>query len=45
MESKKLLKSENRGMALFAKSVPELLKSMKNYKAPEVAKWIDKKKT
>lgn len=40
MEQKELLKSENNQMALFGNSVEDVLKKMKNYKAPAVSKWI-----
>lgn len=42
MEKKKLLKTENLQMALFADGIFELLEIMKNYQAPEVPKWISK---
>lgn len=40
MERKELLKAENKNMALFRSSVPDLLNTMKSYKAPQVTKWI-----
>ncbi|MBK7844448.1 MAG: TIGR00730 family Rossman fold protein [Bdellovibrionales bacterium] len=40
MERTRLLRAENKKMALFGSSVPDLLKTMKSYKAPEVTKWI-----
>ncbi len=42
MERTKLLKSENKSMALFDDHTDSLLKRMKTYKAPEVSKWISK---
>lgn len=45
MESKKLLKPENRSMALFHNDISTLLNVMKDYQAPEVTKWINKSKT
>lgn len=40
MERTRLLKAENKKMALFGSSVLDLLNTMKSYKAPEVTKWI-----
>lgn len=45
MEKTELLKPENRRMAIFRENVPDLLAAMKNYRAPEVAKWIRKANT
>ena len=40
MENEKLLKPENKQMALFAETIPELLDLMKKYRAPATSKWI-----
>jgi len=45
MESGKLLKAENKQMALFDGSVVGLVEKMKSYRAPEVSKWIAKAST
>lgn len=45
MESRKLLKSENKNMALFDVDVESLVGRMKTYTAPEVTKWISKSST
>ncbi len=42
MERTKLLKSENKSMALFDDNTDSLLNRMKTYKAPDVSKWISK---
>ena len=45
MERSKLLRSENKSMALFAETVPDLLEQMKNYRPLDVNKWMVKSKT
>ena len=42
MVDKGFLKEVNRDMVLVSDDVDELIEKMKNYVAPEVAKWIDK---
>ncbi len=42
MVSKGFLKDINKEMLLTSDSIDELLDMMKNYKAPEVSKWIQK---
>jgi uncharacterized protein (TIGR00730 family) len=42
MESKELLKAENKNMALFSEDILGLLEQMTSYRAPDVAKWISK---
>ncbi|MEL1255843.1 TIGR00730 family Rossman fold protein [Flavobacterium sp. DGU38] len=43
MVSKGLLKDVNQQMLLVSDNIDELLDKMKNYKAPSVGKWIEKK--
>lgn len=43
MTEKGLLKEVNREMLLVSDSIDDLLDQMKNYVAPTVGKWIDKK--
>lgn len=45
MEDSKLLKPENRQMAMFATSVAELFEKMNNYDPPVVGKWITKEQS
>ncbi|AWK06941.1 TIGR00730 family Rossman fold protein [Flavobacterium crocinum] len=45
MTSKGLLKEVNREMLLISDNIDDLLHQMKNYTAPTVGKWIDKKKS
>lgn len=44
MTNKGLLKEVNREMLLVSDSIEDLLHKMRNYTAPTVGKWIDKKK-
>ena len=44
MTEKGLLKEVNREMLLVSDNIDDLLDKMKNYVAPTVGKWIDKKK-
>lgn len=44
MTEKGLLKEVNREMLLVSDNIDDLLDQMKNYVAPTVGKWIDKKK-
>ncbi|MFC0779108.1 TIGR00730 family Rossman fold protein [Flavobacterium sp. HJSW_4] len=44
MTEKGLLKEVNQKMLLVSDSIDDLLDQMKNYTAPTVGKWIDKKK-
>jgi len=44
MTEKGLLKEINQKMLLVSDSIDDLLDQMKNYTAPTVGKWIDKKK-
>lgn len=44
MTEKGLLKEVNREMLLVSDNIDDLLEQMKNYVAPSVGKWIDKKK-
>ncbi|WP_281633335.1 TIGR00730 family Rossman fold protein [Flavobacterium luteolum] len=44
MTEKGLLKEVNREMLLVSENIDDLLEQMKNYVAPTVGKWIDKKK-
>lgn len=44
MTDKGLLKEVNREMLLVSDSIEDLLHKMRNYTAPTVGKWIDKKK-
>ena len=45
MVTKGFLKEVNQKMLLVSDNIDDLLKQMKNYKAPEVAKWINKSTT
>jgi uncharacterized protein (TIGR00730 family) len=45
MESQKLLKTENRNMALFGDTVIDVLDQMKSYKPINVDKWVGKTTT
>lgn len=45
MTGKGLLKEVNREMLLISDNIDDLLHQMKNYTAPTVGKWIDKKKS
>ncbi len=44
MVEKGFLKEINKNMVLISDNIDDLLLKMKNYKAPKVGKWIDKKK-
>ena len=44
MTEKGLLKEVNQKMLLVSEDIDDLLEQMKNYTAPTVGKWIDKKK-
>ncbi|MEN2487241.1 TIGR00730 family Rossman fold protein [Flavobacterium sp. B11] len=44
MTEKGLLKEVNQEMLLVSENIDDLLEQMKNYVAPTVGKWIDKKK-
>lgn len=44
MTEKGLLKEINQKMLLVSNNIDDLLEQMKNYTAPTVGKWIDKKK-
>ena len=44
MTEKGLLKEVNQKMLLVSDTIDDLLEQMKNYTAPTVGKWIDKKK-
>lgn len=43
MTEKGLLKEVNKNMLLVSDDIDDLLEQMKNYVAPTVGKWIDKK--
>ncbi|WP_289661884.1 TIGR00730 family Rossman fold protein [Flavobacterium panacagri] len=45
MTNKGLLKEINREMLLISENIDDLLHQMRNYKAPTVGKWIDKKES
>jgi uncharacterized protein (TIGR00730 family) len=45
MVNKGFLKEVNQKMLLISDDIEDLLKQMKNYKAPAVGKWIDKSTT
>jgi len=45
MTEKGLLKEVNREMLLVSENIDDLLEQMKNYVAPTVGKWIDKKQS
>ncbi|KAF2078854.1 LOG family protein [Flavobacterium sharifuzzamanii] len=45
MTKKGFLKEVNREMLLVSENIDDLLKQMKNYVAPTVGKWIDKKQS
>jgi len=45
MVTKGFLKEVNQKMLLISDNIDDLLEQMKNYKAPEVAKWINKSTT